>query len=474
MTVYLRILQRRWLILVVSIVASALVSFLLVSRQGTSYSAQAKLRIVPFGIGRPDSGTYLYFEQVANTLMALLKTDAIVNEAKEKLNTEKLSAYEVGLIPRTELLQITVTDKDPEIARDTANLLGTILVERLRSQYVDSVSGIEKTFYGRLRELETEITSLNHEQSLLLNAIPRDEARLSELTNLLDRRSDEYQLLLSSYNQILIAQATQSNVVSIIEPAILPAHSNPRQLALAIIVAIGLGGFAGIMIIFTLEILNARIYTDDQLHSLAPDSRVSEISLKTARGSKASWQLEASAFEAVRRIRAQLQPVLTPQPQRFVGVTGLDHTTQSAMIALQLARAFAEIGQQTLLLDTEVQQPLRRPFAELYSDAEAGTLVPTTIPCLALLMTGQHAENQVLAGRPDALAYIAEQLPEPQDQIVLHAAAFTERADTLALVMQLKQIILVIPRGAEKYKVVAILEELAKLKTEVLNIVIHP
>ncbi len=238
MTFYFQVLWQRKILIILTTVAAVAVVMVGTMQSETTYTAETVLRVVPFGIEKPDYGTYVYFDQLSNTFMTIMESDAVIDAAKERLDRDKLPTWEMSKVPNTELMQIAVTDQDPALAQTVANTLAEVLIEQVQSQYLSGVYSIEATLGARIDQLDEEIAELMQEQIALENAMPRDNIALAEVTSAIDSRNAKRGGLLDSYNQALVAQTAQANTISIISQAKLPDQPSDTNRLLLLALAI--------------------------------------------------------------------------------------------------------------------------------------------------------------------------------------------------------------------------------------------
>jgi capsular exopolysaccharide synthesis family protein len=128
---YLQILNRRKLVIIITTIA-AMVSFYYIQPQiQNTYETTAILRILPYSSTDPPYTQIVYAERIMNTYVKIASSTPVLEKLRERLGVtaDKPASTEVDIIPDSELLQITVKDSDPILARDAANTLAEILLE---------------------------------------------------------------------------------------------------------------------------------------------------------------------------------------------------------------------------------------------------------------------------------------------------------------------------------------------------------
>jgi capsular exopolysaccharide synthesis family protein len=130
LSAYLRILNRRKWIVIVTAVITAVVFHIGLSLIPTTYEVTAILRITDTS-GNLSYWEFLYAERSRRTYVKTATSSPVLGELRGRLGLDRdlPSSIEVAIIPETDLLRITVKDRDPILARDAANALAVILSE---------------------------------------------------------------------------------------------------------------------------------------------------------------------------------------------------------------------------------------------------------------------------------------------------------------------------------------------------------
>ncbi len=134
---YLAILWRRKWFLIVTLFLTVSVNLFIVTRETPIYIAYATLRVVTGSNGgaNVDYGETLYAERLQMTYAALLTTEPVLSQMRAQLGitpTEDPHKIHMGFVAKTELMQVTVEDPDPQFAAKVANSLAEIMVDESR------------------------------------------------------------------------------------------------------------------------------------------------------------------------------------------------------------------------------------------------------------------------------------------------------------------------------------------------------
>ncbi|MBE3578058.1 MAG: hypothetical protein IMX00_10270 [Limnochordales bacterium] len=109
------------------------------------------------------------------------------------------------------------------------------------------------------------LTVLIQQNDALLNGLPQKELELARLTRDVEVNEQVYMMLRTKYEEMRIAENMQTSDVWVIDPAVLPtAPVSPRPV-LNMAIALVLGLFAGVGVVFLLEFLDTTLKTQEDV-----------------------------------------------------------------------------------------------------------------------------------------------------------------------------------------------------------------
>ena len=482
MAFYFQVLWRRKIPILVTAIVTLVIVVGGLSQMETVYTARTIMRVIPFGIEKPDYGTYVYFDQLSNTFITILEGDTVSDAAKTRLNLDELPDWEVNKIQNTELLEIAVTDNDPELAQLVCNTLADILIEQIQSQYLAGVDGIETTLGTRIQALDEEIAELVQQQTVLENEMPRDNGQIATIMSAITAHEDTRSRLLGSYNQALVAQTAQANTISIINRAKVPEEPSGSSRTLILVVAgvVGVGG--GIVLAFVLQNLQPQIYSSKQLEKAAGFPVIAEIPSINRSFRRDIFAGNYAGAEVLRRLRAKLHQAGTGNSSKVLLVTSPNHNLESAIVAANLAISLTYVYRHVLIIDTNIRQPFLNRLWGLTSDCGLSHILNDGAEIDAALQTGPRPNLDVIvAGVSDfsAIDWIAsarftnmlDDLREQYEVIVLHGAPLVPYADSTVLSQNASDILLVIQKNPAEKEVQIAGQELMAVESKVFGIV---
>ena len=265
---YLSILWRnKWIII------STLVVTLIVVIIGTMlitpiYSASATLRVATASTTSLSSADYAYADRLMNTYTKIATSRPVFDELASKLNLQTPPDVKVSTVSSTELIQIIAKSPQPIIAQNAANTLADILIAQSQQLYAGGEKSTTEILSEQLAIAENELNQARSDYETLLAKSPNDTEAIATASLVADLKQKTYETLLDQYEAARVREAMRANIITIIEPAVLPLKpSQPNKLMnISLGFIIGLAG--GIGLVFLFENLNPRLHTLDQIETV--------------------------------------------------------------------------------------------------------------------------------------------------------------------------------------------------------------
>ena len=212
-----------------------------------------------------------------------------------------------------------------------------------------------------LEAMQTQIVVIRDEIAVLVADTTRtaaQETRLETLQDRLIRLRGAYAALLQT------AAQTQSNRLTVIDPAVPPpAPASPRPLLNTAIAAV-LGLLLMIALAFIWETVDDRIRTVDDVEQATGLSTLGVIMrMPGERSRKAFYRLAAllyprsPAAEAFRSLRTNLEFASLDERFRTILVTSSGPNEGNTVVASNLAVAYAQSGRRVILVDADLRRP---------------------------------------------------------------------------------------------------------------------
>ncbi|NJN43451.1 MAG: hypothetical protein HC806_01050 [Anaerolineae bacterium] len=238
-------LHKWWWLLILSTLTAAFASYLAISGQPTAYQARTTLMIGgTINDPNPSSNEFVLGEQLATAYADIANRELVRQATMEKLEVRQLPEYIARALPKTQILEIIVTDQDPVRAQTVANELANQLIvlspttlapeEQSRLEFVNQQLDVIEE---RLDETEAQMEALKVQLGELDSAqeITNTQNQISALQSVLNTLHNTYANLLASTNQESI------NSLSIIEPAALPSRPIGTNQVITILISAVVG-----------------------------------------------------------------------------------------------------------------------------------------------------------------------------------------------------------------------------------------
>lgn len=363
---YLKPLLRWWrLIAVVTLLAvvSSAVSTLF---QPAQYVSRTTLMIGSTILNpNPDSGQISISQQLAAIYADMARREPIQNATMEALGIDWLPVYQARVVPNAQLIEISVTDTNPQRAQIIANELANQLI--LQSPAISgggTETGNRQEFIAQqLSSLQTQIqeTEKNVEdlqKSLVgLNSasqIEKINADISDLNKKLISLRESYASFLAN------SQEGALNILSIVEPANLPTTSVGTNKFLIIILAGFVGFTLGTGAAYLLEFLDRTIKTTsdvERVFGLPVIGYISEISDEENKAVVVHQKPNSVLAENFRLLRSNIEFFQISNPIKTILITSPNQGNGKTTVASNLAISISQGEQEVILVDADLRRP---------------------------------------------------------------------------------------------------------------------
>jgi polysaccharide biosynthesis transport protein len=289
----------------------------------------------------------------------------------------KVDGRQIG---QTDAIDVVVRSGDPEFAAEAADAYALAYIEFRRTQAVNDLLAASELVQDQITDLETA-----------RDALPTSDT--AGRANLQDQIT-AFQERLNSFQ---VDASLRAGGAQIAEPAAVPSTPvAPRPVRNAVL-ALALGALLGIGLAFTVELLDDRLHTRDELSALTQRPVLASIPLvKTLPNDNAGAMVTIGdpasvAAEAYRGLRTSIQFVTLDGPRRLLMTSAMPGDGKSTTTA-NLGVVFAAIGFRTLLVDAD----LRRPKLSRLLELESGELPLGDGPGLSTVLLGSHEVDDAI------------------------------------------------------------------------------
>ena len=410
---YLKLIFHWWWLLIIGALIPGGVSYQLTSQKQDFYQAAATV-MVGSGLQNPDPD--LWQLNLSNTLAAayaeLVRQGPVTSAVIERLGLERSPeqlAEQIGtrIYSGAQLLEIQVTDTDPEAAALIANALADELIRR--SPASGGSDPAQQEFIRRqLEELQVKVTDVNERINALTTSladltsaaeIQDAQDRIAALEEVKNRYQMTYANLLDSY------QAESPNVLSLFEPAVPPQWPIASKTKLIVAIASMAGVGLALGAIFLMEYLDTSLRWEEAgTQSILEMPVLGVIPQQTSRKASLIFNPLSPVSEGVRTIQANIFLMRPDHPFKTLLLTSPGISEGKSFVLANLAVVLAAAGNRVIVVDSDMRRPtlheyLDRPNAIGLADVlrHANTVDAQVIP---LQETDYDGLMLLTAGRP--------------------------------------------------------------------------
>lgn len=464
---YGRVLWRHAGMFVLIVVVSLAATIALSTAVTPTYEATCTIRIASAAGGQFDYGASMLATRLSNTYVKLVASQPIVGELMSRLEIDSAPEVEGELVPETELLTISVRHTDPAIARDAANMLAQIMVERSLTLYAGDVPTAREILAEQIVDAEAAInTATDKYVALLAQLGAADEtgrstlsaADLEALREELSLRQDLYADLLVRYEDARVNELMRENAITIVESAELPEKPATPNLLLNSILGLGGSVVAALVVVVVVESLDRSVKSVYEMHAATGARVIGQIPKVRRRKKRILLHTPdpalAEAYNAL-LVCMQLTVRGTGHSPPVILITSAEPGAGKTTVAANLALVIARSGQRVILVDADLRRPtvhrlFALPGAPGVSDVLMESLAPETVlqatseDNLRVLAAGSATRQVPSAAHFDRLALLMDELARLSDCVVIDAPGILAAAYTTVLAASASEVLLVV------------------------------
>jgi polysaccharide biosynthesis transport protein len=384
----------------------------------------------------------------------------VIDQLKLSTTTDVLKkSISVDVVTNTQLLVITVDDPSPVQAANIANAMATVFAARIRElqsvRYAASRDGLAK----QVSDMEGQITDTNNQI-----AATKDTATLEQLQARLTQYRTIYSNLVTSYEQIRLAEEQTSTNVVVSEPAGVPyipvSPKTTRNTLLAVVAGMLLAAGA----VFAGDTLDDTIKDPEKLRLRFNLPILGMIASHQTQDNKPITQVEPRSpiSEAFRALRTNITYAAVDRPLRRIMVTSPTPKDGKTTISSSLAVTLGQGERQVVLIDADLRRPQvhkrfgihnRIGLADMFVrplDALSGMVKSVDIPGLAVITSGGLPPNPAELLTSQKMMEILDRLNQDFDVILIDTPPVLTVTDAAALAPAMDGVILVAKPGSTK------------------------
>lgn len=490
---YLQPLRRWWWLIIGAALVAMASSFLYLRSQPVLYESRSTV-MVGSPIEDPNPGSdVVYLTQVLARIYADLAQRSTVRQATmDALGLEGwLPQYFVTALPNSQVIEISVTDEEPERAQAVANELVTQLIalspagqeqQERRSFIQEQLIALERN----IRNSEAERLRLEGELAKALSA--REIRSIQDAINALDGKLNTLQ---ANYAALLTSSGNGAlNTIHVLEPASLPGEPIDSRMLLVVALAGVLGAGLAAAGAYALEFMDDAVAKVTQVERLGLIA-LGSVPLVQGTNDESDRLVMfndrySAAAEAYRVLRTNLQFASVDRPLHLVQVSSPNIGEGKSMTAANLAIALAQLGQKVILVDADLHQPTQHRYFQVLNNVGVTTALlgnlehvdrmfkTTALANLSLLPSGPLPPNPAELLGSKRMQEMLDVLQQKADIVVVDSPPITVISDAVVLSTRMDGIILVFRSGRTRLETARnALNALKQVHARVLGVVLN-
>ena len=361
---YLRPLFRWWRLVVIVTMLAVVASGVSTMFQPDVYVSRTTLVIGTTILDpNPDSGQIYIAQQLAQIYADMARREPIQQATMEALGIEWLPQYQSRAVPNAQMVEISVTDTNPQRAQIIADELARQLIQQSPA-IGDTETGVRQEFIRQqLSNLQNQIqeTEKNLEE-LYTSLIGLNSAsQIANIENEIKDQTEKLNSLRESYASFLAnSQEGALNILSVVEPANLPASAEGTSKIIIIALA-GLVGFSlGAGAAYLLDFLDRTVKTTsdvERIFKLPVIGYISELMEKENSATYVLKEPDSILAENFRLLRSNIEFFQISQPVKTILITSPSQGNGKTTVATNLALSISQGEQDVVLVDADLRRP---------------------------------------------------------------------------------------------------------------------
>jgi succinoglycan biosynthesis transport protein ExoP len=361
---YLKPLIKWWRLLLVATSIAVIGGSLSVFLQPEVYVSRTTLMI-----GRtildpnPESGQIFIASQLASIYADMANREPIQVATMEALGITWLPGYQARVVPNTQLIEISVTDTNPQRAQIIANELANQLILKSPSTGETETGDRQEFLKQQLSNLQVQIeeaeTKVEELQKSLVGL--NSASQIANTENEINELSQKLVSLRQSYADFLAqTQGGALNILSVVEPANLPSRSvgTNKILIIALAATVGFSLAAGAA--YLIEYIDRTIKTTTDVERVLHYPVIGYLSEIPENGNNATYVLDnpnTSLAESVRLLKSNLDFFGLDSPAKTILITSPSQGHGKTTISVNLALSMSQGDQKVVLVDADLRRP---------------------------------------------------------------------------------------------------------------------
>lgn len=360
---YIRPLLRWWRLIVIVTVLAVGASVVSSMFQASNYISRTTLVVgTTFSDPNPDSSKLFIAQQLAQIYADMVLREPIQNATMDALGINWLPQYQSRVVPGTQIVEISVTDTNPQRAQIIATELANQLI--LESPTIGGTeTGARQEFIkeqlsslqSQIQESEKKVEDLQKSLIGLTSA-----SQIAKIQKDISDENTKLATLRTNYANFLAnSQQGAVNFLSVLEPANLPTHPVGTNRYIVMILAGIVGLSLGTGAAYLLEFLDRTVKTAsdiERIFGVSVIGYIAEISEDGSRGTYVAKNPNSLLAESFRMLQSNIEYLITSNQIKTLLITSPSQGNGKTTIASNLALSISQVEPDIVLVDADLRR----------------------------------------------------------------------------------------------------------------------
>jgi polysaccharide biosynthesis transport protein len=477
-----------WLILLAGLVAGV-TAYIISAGMVPEYEASTRLLVsAPSSISGVDPTSLVTAQTMTSTYSQMLMDrpvlEGVIDQLKLQTTPEELKkVVSVSVVTNTQLMTVTVRDMHPTQAANIANAMASVFADRIRElqsqRYAASRDGLAK----QVSDMESQIAATNN-----LISMTSDPGTLEQLQARLTQYRTIYSNLVTSYEQVRLAEEQTSTNVVVSEPAAVPLEPVSPKIPMNTLLGVMAGMLLAGAAVFVIDALDDTIKNPDEIRRRFNLPILAMIAWHESGDNRPVALVEprSPTAESFRSLRTNLTYAALDKPLRRILITSPMPQDGKTTVASSLAVVFSQNDKNVVLVDADLRRPqVHRRFglhnrlglSDMFirpPEMLSSMVHESSTPKLAVITSGGLPPNPSELLTSKMMGQILDRLNAAFDLIVIDTPPLLTVTDAAALAPAMDGVILVAKPGSTKLGAFRqSLDQLRAVGARVLGVVLN-
>jgi capsular exopolysaccharide synthesis family protein len=400
-------------------------------------------------------------------------------KSQQEILSEQLAQSKAEIIQAQEAYDALITQIPPTQSPADEEKINTAkqslesrqaTYETLLEQFTTSGESQQKILGEQLNLIRTEIVQAQQDYDTLVTQIPPtqspvDAEKINAANQSLDFKQKTYETLLDEYNSARLQEAMRANMLSVVEPAVIPDTPFKPKVFLNVALGLVIGLVVGIGLVFVFENLDTTLYTTGEIEAITNTTTLAKIPKANKKQLNISLNGYSPYAEAFRNLRVKLQLVNNQQLPKVLLIMSAEPKQGKSTIVSNLAFTLTKYGKKVVVIDADMRLPTLHRLFDVSNEYGLDDVLENQVELekalqesrfdgVRVLTSGSHpADPLQLLGSPQ-MDKLIKSLCKQFDTILLDTPALLAGTDVAVLAPKVDSLMLVVRRTYAKRETV--------------------